>query len=116
MKKLIKQLNLNLADKADTIKRLFCAAILTEGVDVSARVLGHYNAWESDLKLVEAELPASPTKKPSDLFCKLELCENSIEINGKLYESAFCVGCFRSKTTIGDRFKMKKQKQISFFF
>jgi hypothetical protein len=37
-------LNLDLDNKADTIERLFCCAILEQGIDVAANILVKYRA------------------------------------------------------------------------
>jgi len=45
----VEQLNLNLADKADTVERIFCAALCAEGPEVIQSILGRYREFRSIL-------------------------------------------------------------------
>ena len=62
---LISSLNLNLDNQADTVERLFCAAITHAGSDAALTILKAYNEWKKILGIV----PQLPTTSQSTPLC-----------------------------------------------
>ena len=54
---LAERLNIDLACRVDTVERLFCAAILTQGVDTATDILDEYRRMR-DLLGVKSERAA----------------------------------------------------------